>query len=368
MDDENENVSTLKCMGFNEALARQALSMCNGNVDLAVDRLISGMVPPISNTNASNINTNTNTNDTNTVIIESPAYMIQAPISQYSLPSGKSACTCIALETSSSLLQYLNNTNQTGDQTAPSATDNTTANANATKIRQFLTADRLMSITLAGGDLYNSLKQSSGRGYSHSHSHSSPDENADVQHLSPEEVLSFLQNNPNSNSFKSGNIRLMDGGVRQGILTAGDGPLGLKSLIQGCQSDQKQGQWICVVMTKTPETVCIMLPPLSSPISIENGNGNGNDGRIINDGSNRELQHRHQQQQQQQHQPFVLIDSHPRLSFGADGSYALFHDSLEGLVNSLERIFPATHLDSADVGELMAAMYNSFDMYPLTNG
>lgn len=315
--DDNEKVSTLKCMGFNESQALQALSMCNGNMDLAVDRLVSGLIPSTSN---DNYNTNNNNNVTE---LQSPAHMtmIQTTISQYSLPAGKSACTCIAIETSSSLLQYLNSNSNT------STVDNI-------NIEQFLTAARLQSMVLAGSDLYNSLKQSQS-GIS-----------SEVEHLSPEEVLAFLHSSKpdtttsTSTNLKQQNIKLMEGGVRQGILTASDGPLGLQSLIQGCQLDQDPCQWICVIVTKTPETVCILLPPAMAAEA---------EGAV-----------------QQQQKPFVLIDSHPRPTFGADGAYALFHDSLHGLVNSLHRIFPVTDLGS-DVGELMAAMYNSFDMYPLTN-
>jgi hypothetical protein len=343
---ETEKISTLKCMGFNEVQARQALSMCNGNVDLAVDRLVSGMVPSISSSNISSSNISSNNANYDDPVarlssssIKYPVSMIQAPISQYSLPDGRSACTCIALETASSLLHHLK--------------INTAAD-----IRQLLTANRLQSMLLAGSDFYNSLKRT-GCG-------SSDD---DVQHLSPEEVLSFLHENEELNLLKLGNVRLMDGGVRQGILTSGgmgDGPLGLKAVIQGCQSNQEQGQWICVVMTKTPETVCIMLPPPATatatttiaPKATTSLIGTKPDVIDNDSGSNIE--------QERERQPFVLIDSHPRPIYGADGSYALFHDSLDGLVHSLEKIFPATELGS-DVGELMAAMYNSFDMYPLTN-
>jgi len=325
--DDNEKVSTLKCMGFNEPQALQALRMCNGNMDLAVDRLVSGLIPSTSSNDTTNTNT-TNNDKNNSTELQSLAHMnmIQTSISQYSLPAGKSACTCIAIETSSTLLQYLNS----------NSNSNTTTVDNI-NIEQFLTAARLQSMVLAGSDLYNSLKQSQS-GIS-----------SEVEHLSPEEVLAFLHSSKpdtttsTSTNLKQQNIKLMEGGVRQGILTSGDGPLGLQSLIQGCQLDQNPGQWICVIVTKTPETVCILLPPaMAAPAAVA-------DGTV------------HQQQQ-----PFVLIDSHPRPMFGADGAYALFHDSLHGLVNSLQRMFPATDLGS-DVGELMAAMYNSFDMYPLTN-
>jgi hypothetical protein len=60
-----------------------------------------------------------------------------------------------------------------------------------------------------------------------------------------------------------------------------------------------------------------------------------------------------------------LIDSHPRAAhLGADGSYAKPHPNLVSLLQSLQAIFPPTEL-GPDIPEMMAMMYNSFDMYPL---
>mmetsp|Transcript_16059 Transcript_16059/g.23976 ORF Transcript_16059/g.23976 Transcript_16059/m.23976 type:complete len:137 (+) Transcript_16059:448-858(+) len=112
--------------------------------------------------------------------------MIQTSISQYSLPDGKSACTCIAIEMSSSLLKYLNN------------------NSDNINIQQFLTADRLQSMILAGSDLYNSLKQSQS------------DISSEVEHLSPEEVLAFLHSSkPDTSSSSTTTTSIRFGGMEE---------------------------------------------------------------------------------------------------------------------------------------------------------
>ena len=84
-----------------------------------------------------------------------------------------------------------------------------------------------------------------------------------------------------------------------------------------------------------------------------------------------------QQQQQQQNSPlpFYLIDTHPRPHwlFGSSTttsspqhqhqhSYALECASLSDLVACCHQLFPVVQLGS-DVSELVAMMYNSFDLY-----
>ena len=94
--------------------------------------------------------------------------------------------------------------------------------------------------------------------------------------------------------------------------------------------------YIAVVITKTPETVLVILPTQSSGASNTNAN-------------------------------FILIDSHPRPQQLAPhyptGSYALIRPTLSSLVASLKEIFPITDLGDG-VPELMQMMYNSFDIYP----
>ncbi|CAJ1961647.1 unnamed protein product [Cylindrotheca closterium] len=145
-----------------------------------------------------------------------------------------------------------------------------------------------------------------------------------VEHLSAEEVLQKDQGKCFPLSVR--------GGIRQGILSSDSfHPMGMQALLEGIQQEQ-QGQsnaYIAVLITKTPETVLVCLPV---------------------SGSN---------------SAHWLIDSHPRAAhLGADGSYAKPHPNLASLLLSLQAIFPPTEL-GPDIPEMMAMMYNSFDMYPL---
>lgn len=130
---------------------------------------------------------------------------------------------------------------------------------------------------------------------------------AGVEHMSAEEVLQ--QNSPDLP------LQII-GAVRQGITSRDiNHPMGMKALLQGCEGAK------VVVITKTPETVVVCLDQ------------------------------------------FALVDSHPRPP-AALNAYAKIHTNLNDLVNSLATIFPPTDL-GPDIPEMMAMMYNSFDLYPL---
>ena len=116
-----------------------------------------------------------------------------------------------------------------------------------------------------------------------------------------------------------------------------DNPMGLEAVLSQCQADAIDSQaYIAVVITKPPETVLVLLPPLTSSASGSNSS-------------------------------YILLDSHPRpqqlIPHCPSGSYALFHPTLSSLVSSIKQIFPVTELGN-DIPEMMAMMYNSFDAYP----
>jgi hypothetical protein len=147
-----------------------------------------------------------------------------------------------------------------------------------------------------------------------------------VEHLSAEEVLQKDQ----GTLFP---LKTIGFGVHQGILSNdSDHPMGLRLLIQGIQEEEESNDWIVVLITKTPETVLVCLQ--SGSVSTSS---------------------------------YWLIDSHPRSHLGVESAYAKHHPSLSSLVLSLQTIFPYTDLGS-DIPEMMAIMYNSFDMYPLKIG
>jgi hypothetical protein len=151
--------------------------------------------------------------------------------------------------------------------------------------------------------------------------------NSGVEHLSVEEVLGA-----NNKSFAS--LSMLGNSPRQGILDSTNdlSPMGLEAVLSQCQAEATNpNSFSAIVLTKPPETVLVVLPPASS-----------------------------------NSQTYALLDSHPRPNqlppHNPAGSYVLFHPNLQSLVQSLKEIFPATNLGS-DVPEIMAMMYNSFDVY-----
>jgi hypothetical protein len=283
----DESIVTLMSMGFSRDQSSQALIECGGNVENAINLLLSGG-------NTSNTNNDTaqhhNTNDSSSV------QAVHSDISQYSDSLGRSACTMIAL---SMAYKYLSNTNNNNPQSIISST--------------FL-SDSIQE----GIQLYNSIRNN---------------ENG-VEHTSVEELISACLAAGESYAksiIKS--LKLLDSSPRQGILSnQSDNQLGLEAVLSQCQTDAIDSHsYIAVVITKSPETILVLLPPASASFS------------------------------------YILLDSHPRsqqlAGGGGGGSYALLHPSLSSLVESIKQIFPVTDLGDG-VSEMMSMMYNSFDVYP----
>lgn len=135
------------------------------------------------------------------------------------------------------------------------------------------------------------------------------------EHMSAEQVLSM-----NVNELDG---LVLQGDIRQGIV----GQFGFQNLLQTCMDEcclDNNTNGMAVVITKTPETVVVCLSPPTS---------------------------------------YILLDSHPRPPL-MDSAHAYMFTSLETLVHKLVELFPYAELGS-DVPEVMAMMYNSFDMYPL---
>ena len=156
---------------------------------------------------------------------------------------------------------------------------------------------------LSGVSVYNQVKSS----------------HEGLEHLSAEEVL-------NTVSFPS---LVLKGSIRQGVLSRND-DLGLMSQLRACREEGDCMKWTAVIISKTPETVCVCIPPTMPKLL-----------------------------------PYILIDSHPRPNqLHINGSYMKFHDTIEDLVNTLYLLFPCTDLGPG-VSDVMAMMYNSFDLYAL---
>jgi len=356
-------------MGFPESQARQALDLCQGNIDMAVDRILSGHA--VSATSSF-----TGPGAAEAALVwpsrEEEGDIVQAAngINQYSFSDGgSSACTCIALHVASSALEYLNNHHQhpvnyhhshnniQNDEKTEGQKSSANDKNTVPEARKFFTAERLQSLLCHGVEMYRVLKN----GHQQQQGIGSSSLAVDTDHFSPEDVLALLDSTTTLAQWNV-SLKLLDCGIKQGLLRRRDindaksshqraepAIMGLKEILDDChhlvsqQQEESLGgnEWMCAIITKPPETICVLLPPL-----------------------------RKRDDSFQETQPFILVDSHPRPGLGIEGAYAKFHSSLDSLVTTLSTdIFPFTDLgndDDNEAGDWMTAMYNSFDLYPFT--
>lgn len=185
---DDESLSLLMTIGFKRDEALAALRSTNGNVEQAADSLLaSRTLPPTGSA-------------TNSVLpIPSP---IQGSISQYDLPDGRSACSCIALAAASAFLEAAS----TGGNSTP------------------LSPNFLDSAVQKGHEIYQTWKNST---------HTSS------EHTSPEEVLPLFPQ------------LQLEGAIRQGLL-----PHFEPTLQDCCCADTP---WTALVLTKPPETILLLL-------------------------------------------------------------------------------------------------------------
>lgn len=225
------DIAQLTAMGFPLQDAKEALQITSGDLEMAVNHLLSGGAATAAATGTS-------------FMIAPPAEppsipgttdmaakaggVLRGSTSQYSVPEGRSACTCIALTGASMFLQDPN-----------------------------VTSDFLDQMIAEGVQNYRRL--------------SSSVDSSSVEHLSAEEVLQ-----KDSGEHKVFPLETV-GGIRQGILSHQmNHPLGMKALLEGIRHelalqpgfDKNDDQWTCILITKTPETIFICFPPDSvSPSS-----------------------------------------------------------------------------------------------------
>ena len=291
MSHYEEKTAKLVSMGFQKSSSQRAIMESGGNLEVAVNSLLSlGTVD------------DTQCEEKQRAVPDSSGHArgrgiettIQCELSQYNVPDGRSACTCIALNAAQDFLLSV-------------STISTSSLSSSAKskyiIQEKFSPEFLQNMILSGVSVYNQVKSS----------------HEGLEHLSAEEVL-------NTVSFPS---LVLKGSIRQGVLSRND-DLGLMSQLRACREEGDCMKWTAVIISKTPETVCVCIPPTMPKLL-----------------------------------PYILIDSHPRPNqLHINGSYMKFHDTIEDLVNTLYLLFPCTDLGPG-VSDVMAMMYNSFDLYAL---
>lgn len=221
-DDDCSKIAMLMSMGFGRDLAVHSLKSCGGNVERAIDLLLSG-VAGVANA-VGKANDNDNITD-----------CIHCEISQYSDASqGRSACTAIALVMASKLLNAIATTNNNYPE-------------------GLIDSEFLSSSIKDGIGLYTALvgNRKSDDG---------------VEHISVEEILTACENDSSSSSNSDDctlkqimSLLEQTDEPQQGILSyKSDHPFGLEAILYSCQDKHS---YRAVVITKPPETVLVLLPP-----------------------------------------------------------------------------------------------------------
>ena len=209
MASTDESISLIMSMGFDSSQVQQALLICGGNVERAVECLLSGNMKIGGGGGTTTINNN------------SQLSIVQSDISQYSNPLvGRSACTAIALT-----LAY--NCNINSQHASPESVIDST----------------LLSKSINDGiHLYSELCTNNSSG---------------VEHSSVEDILAASSGRDN---VIISSLKLLSNSPRQGLLSnSSSNQMGLESLLTQCQLDSSDS-YIAVIITKPPETILVILP------------------------------------------------------------------------------------------------------------
>ena len=135
-----------------------------------------------------------------------------------------------------------------------------------------------------------------------------------VSHLSVDELGSFM----------SGTVSARGDGPIQGLLTT---PNHFEDMFSQARERCDPTKHVGIIVTKPPETVCVVLPPQNAPL-----------------GGNHK---------------YTLFDSHSRPQYGLSTSYMVICDGERGLIQRLRSIFTALDMEGGE--DYMQLMYNMFE-------
>ncbi len=186
---------------------------------------------------------------------------------------GSSACTAIALSIVVDLLKHVQH-----------------------RSMQSLSQEELQNALVEGVVKYNELNST-----------------GDTRHFSVEELQPLFSDS------------LVPLNTAQGVTTDKDA---FRNLLQSAANYTAAGNYIGIVITKPPETVCIVIPTDTSiPITYQS-------------------------------MRYALFDSHARPQYGFDGAYLLLSDTEGEVIDHLMRLFPGLEGGGGSVYEMM---YNMFE-------
>lgn len=200
--------------------------------------------------------------------------MLKLEWSQYIFEeAGSSACTAIAMSVIVTLLKHIRHSSL-----------------------QSLAQEELQNALVEGVVKYNEINSF-----------------GDAKHFSAEELLPIF----------SDSLAVL--GNTQGVTTDASA---FRQLFKNVFSREKVGNYVGIVITKPPETVCILVPTESATSSSDSA-----------------LQ-------------YALFDSHARPQYGYSGAYLLLSYAEEEIIQHLQMLFPGLTEGEGSVYEMM---YNMFD-------
>lgn len=276
----------LMAMGFSEDAVVRAWEFAGGNFELALENLLN---PPPERVDSYSGGATYAVHQRET--IAGPPQMTQATaaaqntdkdmyiplsISQYSFQEqGTSACTAIA----SSMMKYLLEQLSTG----------------GVDLYQVLSPPVLTNILITGVEKYSRLFSN--------------------RHLAVDEL--------GSEYFDT--LQMVGSGVSQGFLTD---PNAFHDLFDNMRHESEEGRPIGIVITKPPETVCVVLPPKD----------------VLSGGL------------------YFFFDSHARPQDGMEGAYMVMFRTEQSLIVRLKQLFPSFQFgaDGSSSGHY-GDMYNMFE-------
>lgn len=324
MTDSNvDSMNLLISMGFPMEECKTALEISNGNMEHALNFLLS------SSEDTANNGMSGTTASAASNITPIKITTIIGTMNQYTVPNGRSACTCMALYGAEQILSSLDVIRSTS-----SDDDTCWKKCNDHLRNQVMTNEFLTSIIVNGSSMYE--KYSTMRSSSY------------VEHTSVEEIMDSVRTTSNSDLIPT-LVRLYESSnIHNGVLTSADeytNPFGLYYQLEDLYLN-RESSWMCIVVTKTPETILLLFPPA-------------------------------QKQKQTYSNQFILMDTHPRraqypdpssttspTTMTIDNAYIRVHASLLELYQqSLRHLFPPPPPSSSG-SDMMMELYNSFDLYP----
>lgn len=147
------------------------------------------------------------------------------------------------------------------------------------------------------------------------------------EHLSVDELGSFM----------SDALTSLDGGPMQGVLESNGSGRHWTELFRNARDRADPAKHIGIVITKPPETVCVILPPTSATTAGRPGQ-------------------------------FTFFDSHSRPQLGLQGAYLVLCGDEGGLIERLNLVFTALPMEAGGADNYMMQMYNMFEGFGFQSG